>query len=354
MRLLITFSLILLIACCGEHKNEERTPLSFENYTHNFWTKMDSVRQLLGAVDNLDLALERAHSEKKPILLFFSAIGCQNCRKFEYNQLLGNKKILDTVKNNFITAWLFVDDRTKIENPHNPRERVGDQFCFLQTWLTQTGSQPIFLILSPTGDIISKTQSYTKDPDEFLGFLEHRIPSQPGIDTKMLSKLGLKLRSFAYLHTFSYPHNPRPKDLGSRVDSSFCKRYFKFDGTSHFPCDGEHYYYAWGKKIGKFQPVVVKVFWDNCYEPLMMILVNEEGEFVNSFPVGVWSDGCEGSKGITTRFDSDSTFSQTVENCETTFAEDEHIQDNTACNGTKGRFHITSLGKIDTLEITHF
>lgn len=100
------------------------------------------------------------------------------------DKVLNDQKVSTFIDENFKLISLSVDDNTqlpekyRIEHPLKRNRRkyirtIGSMNSLLQTALSQSGSQPIFLVL----DINRKLgmTAYTPQKEDFLSFLEKMI-----------------------------------------------------------------------------------------------------------------------------------------------------------------------------------
>lgn len=125
----------------------------------------------------LEAGIEKAKAVQKPILLDFTGHGCVNCRKMEDN-VWSKAGIYETIKDSFVVVSLYVDDRTKLEQPYaspidgKVRKTAGNIWADLQYLEFQKQSQPYYVLLSPEGDVLNKPVAYTPNKEEYQAFLE--------------------------------------------------------------------------------------------------------------------------------------------------------------------------------------
>ncbi|HEX6334867.1 MAG TPA: cytochrome c biogenesis protein CcdA, partial [Flavisolibacter sp.] len=127
-------------------------------------------------------ALARAAREKKPVLIDFTGWACVNCRRMEEN-VWTDPVVADLMKNRFIVVSLYVDERLRLP-AHQQVEftasngevkrvtTVGDKWTNFQIENFYKTSQPQYAILAPDEKALTKTKTYTPDPDEFAAWLQ--------------------------------------------------------------------------------------------------------------------------------------------------------------------------------------
>ena len=131
-------------------------------------------------VDDFDFTqtIDKAIREEKTVLLYFSSIACTNCRRIE-KEILKNPEIKNTILKDYVFVPLVVDDRASADEKFwklsmfsdDTLKRVGEINSQLQIELTQSGSQPKFVIVSNNNKVLS-TIGYTMNTNEFLNFLD--------------------------------------------------------------------------------------------------------------------------------------------------------------------------------------
>ena len=189
--------IIFSIASCREKLKYENTGIQI-NYLDSLsnisfldsiipisYTNIDAInlknRYLELGRQNIDLHLElrKAAELKKPILIYFTAYGCVNCRKME-ELVLENNEINSFIKKEFELIPLCVDDRTKLpeshwqENPYQnentiggqPLNRIGSINSHFQIVLSQTGSQPLFVAIDENRKL--GNYNFTNNTNEFM------------------------------------------------------------------------------------------------------------------------------------------------------------------------------------------
>ena len=115
----------------------------------------------------------------RPLVLIFGGWGASNFQEM-YQNVLSHEQIKKLLKHNFITTYLYVDDKTllpeeeRFKNPYSSKtiDFLGEKNSIIQTTIFQTGSQPFLVILSPDEQVLGKTLSYTSSIKEVVDWLD--------------------------------------------------------------------------------------------------------------------------------------------------------------------------------------
>ena len=127
-------------------------------------------------------ARQMAIKENKPILIDFTGWACVNCRKMEEN-VWTDPVVKALIEKKFILVSLYVDDRKTlptdqqfIYTTHEGFKRsiktVGDQFATFQSENFVNASQPLYVILSPDGKLLTLPIGYTPNVREYAAWLQ--------------------------------------------------------------------------------------------------------------------------------------------------------------------------------------
>jgi thiol:disulfide interchange protein DsbD len=104
-------------------------------------------------------AVAQAKASNKPIFINFTGYTCTNCRYMEQNILIA--KDVRSELSNMVIAELYTDGKT-VDNEENQK---------LQQKLTGSVTLPIYVVLSPKGEVISQFGGSTEDSEEFAKFI---------------------------------------------------------------------------------------------------------------------------------------------------------------------------------------
>ncbi len=124
-------------------------------------------------------ALNCAKKQNKPIFIDFTGHGCVNCREMEAN-VWSDPKVLGRLRENFIVTALYVDDKTEL--PENEwvisqydkkvKKTIGKIFADLQITRFKVNSQPYYVLLDTSGNLLTSPRAYNLDIEAFVKFLD--------------------------------------------------------------------------------------------------------------------------------------------------------------------------------------
>jgi len=110
-------------------------------------------------VHSYDDAVALAKTANKPIFINFTGYACTNCRYMEQN-IFPEKEVRTELKDMVITE-LYTDGKSA-EDSRNQQ---------LQQKLTGSVTLPVYVVLSPKGEVIAQFPGSTEDPNEFAKFI---------------------------------------------------------------------------------------------------------------------------------------------------------------------------------------
>lgn len=118
-------------------------------------------------------AVECAIKQGKPLMLVFTGHGCVNCRKME-EYVWSDSQVLATMKEKFVIAALYTDDRTEDISGSSTIGKVNTE---LQISKYQINAQPYYVILDAahSENPLIKPQGYNPDPDSFVQYLQNGL-----------------------------------------------------------------------------------------------------------------------------------------------------------------------------------
>jgi len=135
----------------------------------------------LTSFPDLVQAVEHAHSENKPILIYFTCYGCMSSRKFE-DQIISNNEIAALIRDQFIFVQLFVDDKYAVTQQApvllngKRAKNIGSIWSDFEKVLIHSVSQPDFAVVDSNLELISNKFTYRDGmPQEFKKWLEEGI-----------------------------------------------------------------------------------------------------------------------------------------------------------------------------------
>ena len=137
---------------------------------------------------SLEEGLEAARKAGKPLFVDITDHGCTNCREME-QRVWSDPKVLSLLRNDFVIAALYTDDKTKLEEKdwvHAPNGKVLKDKGRINSYIVRTrfgvNAQPNYAILSPEGEELVPIRGYNLDVDAYVEFL------QSGLDAFNKSK----------------------------------------------------------------------------------------------------------------------------------------------------------------------
>ncbi|EHQ26685.1 protein-disulfide reductase DsbD family protein [Mucilaginibacter paludis] len=136
----------------------------------------------LEAFYDYDQALQVAKTEGKPVLIDFTGWNCVNCRKME-STIWTNPEVLKLLRNKFIMAELYVDDKTELDKADQFTSTysgkkittLGGKWSDFQASKFNTNSQPFYVIVNSNGDVLVTPQGADYDAGNYISFLNSGI-----------------------------------------------------------------------------------------------------------------------------------------------------------------------------------
>lgn len=129
-----------------------------------------------------DEGMAYAKSVNKPVLLDFTGLGCENCRKIEMN-VWAKPEILTLLKEKYILISLYLDSREPLDSSLVRVEQYGDKSYEIKTvgehWSIFMMKnyhglmQPYYVLLSPEGEKLAEPITYNeaKNLETYKSFL---------------------------------------------------------------------------------------------------------------------------------------------------------------------------------------
>ncbi|MEO5910357.1 MAG: cytochrome c biogenesis protein CcdA [Pelobium sp.] len=169
-----------------------QTTQDFDLYTNTLSSPIvtqDTVKKKYGglfkAPHNLDAffdyeqGLAYAKQQNKPVLIDFTGHSCVNCRKMEAS-VWSEKEVLDRLKRDYVLISLYVDDKTEL--PENEQyiskfsgkkvKTIGNKWSDFQAATFQTNSQPYYVIVNNSGNVLVPPQAFNLDVKNYTKFLD--------------------------------------------------------------------------------------------------------------------------------------------------------------------------------------
>ena len=125
----------------------------------------------LNCFKDFEKGLLESRYTNKPMLIDFTGWACANCRRVEENTWSKND-IYNMINDEFILISLYVDDRSKLLNNKNINltdkngnvkilKNEGEKWSAFQTLNFNINSQPYYVLVSPSLDILNSPIQYT-------------------------------------------------------------------------------------------------------------------------------------------------------------------------------------------------
>jgi len=131
---------------------------------------------------DLNEGLAYAKIVNKPVMVDFTGWSCVNCRKMEENVWV-EPEILKLIDEKYVLVSLYVDDKTALPETEQKTSdctgkkirTVGNKWSEYQTCTFQTNTQPYYVLMKQTGEILNTPVGYTPDANEYKKFLEEGL-----------------------------------------------------------------------------------------------------------------------------------------------------------------------------------
>ncbi|MEO8068150.1 MAG: cytochrome c biogenesis protein CcdA [Flavobacteriales bacterium] len=126
-----------------------------------------------------------AHDEGKIMMIDFTGWACVNCRKME-ETVWSEPEILGIMKDKVVLVSLYVDDKRELPNGEQHVyiacdgqkkfiQTIGNQWATLESESFKQVSQPLYVLLSPEGKLLTDPVGYTPDVDEYAAFFQRGL-----------------------------------------------------------------------------------------------------------------------------------------------------------------------------------
>ena len=121
--------------------------------------------------------MEYAREVNKPVFVDFTGYGCVNCRKTE-EHIWVNDKVWKRLKNDFVMISLYVDDKKPLEpvlvskRGQKRLRNVGLKWADFQIVNFGQNTQPLYVIMTPEGEVLTTPRGYREGVEGYVDFLE--------------------------------------------------------------------------------------------------------------------------------------------------------------------------------------
>lgn len=146
------------------------------------------------AFHDLDEALAHARSVGKPLMVDFTGWACVNCRKME-EHVWPEQGVKELIENDYVLVSLYVDDKRELPKEEQfihqtangtkkPIITHGNKWATLQAENFASASQPLYVLLSPDGKLLTDPVGYTPDKEEYATFLKRGLDAMKMIGSQ--------------------------------------------------------------------------------------------------------------------------------------------------------------------------
>ena len=136
-------------------------------------------QQVTARYTSYDEARAAAAAQGKPLLIDFTGYGCVNCRKMEAS-VWTDDAVASLLTDDYVLVSLYVDDRKKLDKPitvtgsdgkTTTLRTVGDRWSHLQQTRFGQLTQPLYVAISPDGQLLAKPMGFTESAQGFADWL---------------------------------------------------------------------------------------------------------------------------------------------------------------------------------------
>lgn len=147
------------------------------------------------AFHDLDEALAHARSTGKPLMVDFTGWACVNCRKME-EHVWPEQGVKEVIENEYVLVSLYVDDKRELpkeeqfihETSNGTKKPIithGNKWATLQAENFASASQPLYVLLSPDGRLLTDPVGYTPDKEDYADFLRRGLDAMKQLDAQV-------------------------------------------------------------------------------------------------------------------------------------------------------------------------
>ncbi|WP_010179886.1 protein-disulfide reductase DsbD family protein [Aquimarina agarilytica] len=135
---------------------------------------------------NFEEGFAAAQKMNKPILIDFTGWACVNCRKME-EQVWSIPNVKKILEDDVVLISLYVDDREKLNEsdrftyqfPNSKKQKkiktIGDKWATFQTINFVNNSQPYYVLMDTSYNLLQNPIGYTPDADIYYNWLKEGV-----------------------------------------------------------------------------------------------------------------------------------------------------------------------------------
>ncbi len=178
---------ILFFASCSGNSEDSSNEDRSESLNETTLSFQDELKK--SVLFDEEKLLKQSLQSGKPMLLYFTGYSCVNCRRIE-DMTLSDPDIMDYIDRHFITAALYVDDRTKLPSNFKAHKKLkaangnngtmvletyGDYHYSIERSKFERSSQPYFVILNGDQELLIDADYRDSDIEDFKKFLKRGV-----------------------------------------------------------------------------------------------------------------------------------------------------------------------------------
>ena len=134
------------------------------------------------AFTDYEKGLAYAKSVGKPVLVDFTGYACVNCRKME-DYVWSDERVLSILKNEIVLISLYVDDKRPLPESEQYVSKetgkkvksVGNKWSDFQITRYKSNTQPLYVLIDHSEQMLIESVSYTPDIEEYRDWLQSGI-----------------------------------------------------------------------------------------------------------------------------------------------------------------------------------
>jgi thiol:disulfide interchange protein len=131
---------------------------------------------------DLEQAKRCAQALNKPIFIDFTGHACVNCREMEA-RVWSDPQVLRRLQEEYVVVALYVDDKKELPESEwytssydkKVKKTIGKQNADLQITAFNNNAQPYYVLMDPSGRLLTEPVSYTLNVQEFVNFLDRGL-----------------------------------------------------------------------------------------------------------------------------------------------------------------------------------
>ncbi len=131
---------------------------------------------------DLEQGLECAREQNRPVFLSFTGHSCSNCKEMEA-RVWSDRRVLQHLRDDYVIISLYVDDRTRLpedewitsEIDGRVKSTIGSKNLDYQISSFNTNTQPYYVLMDASGNLLAPPRGYNLNTDAFAGFLTEGI-----------------------------------------------------------------------------------------------------------------------------------------------------------------------------------